>query len=365
MLAAITPTRKGRTAFHLLTGPARPSPGLRGSSLAHIEQEEITVEYRELGRTGLRVSTLGYGAWGIGGAGWVGAREEESLRALERAIDLGVNFIDTARGYGESERLVGEVVRRHPGRDLHVATKVPPLNGTFPAPDGLDPAETFPGDHVRASVEESLRVSGLEAFDVLQLHVWSDEWIGRGDWLETVDDLKAQGKIRAFGVSVNDYQPENALRLVESGVVDTVQVIYNVFHQQPLEHLLPACAEHGVGVIVRVSLDEGGLTGRITADTRFPEGDFRSGYFRGDRPARVEQRVRRLGADLGIAADRTADLALRFVLESPAVSTVIAGMRTVANVERNAATMDGHRLPPEQVATLHEHRWERNWYTAD
>lgn len=322
------------------------------------------MEYRELGTTGLKVSALGYGAWGIGGAGWVGAQNDESLRALDRAIEHGVNFIDTARGYGESERLVGEVVRRHPGVELFVATKVPPKNGIFPAPRGLDPSETFPGDHIRASLEESLRVSGLEAFDVFQLHVWSDEWIGRGDWLETVNDLKEQGKIRHFGVSVNDFQPESALEVVRSGVVDTVQVIYNVFHQQPEERLLPACQEQGVGVIVRVALDEGGLTGRIRAGARFPDGDFRSGYFRGDRPAQVERRVRALDEDLGIPPDATAEVALRYVWDSPAVSTVIAGMRSVRNVDRNAASV-GQRLAGDQVAKLKNHRWERNWYVAD
>ena len=325
------------------------------------------MEYRELGKTGLNVSALGYGAWGIGGggAGWVGAQDDESLQALERAIELGVNFIDTARGYGESERLVGQVVRRHPDQDLYVATKVPPKNGTFPAPSGLDPADVFPGDHIRSNLEESLAVSGLEAFDVFQFHVWSDEWIGRGDWLETVSDLKEEGKIRAFGVSINDFQPDSALELIRSGVVDSVQVIYNVFHQQPGEQLLPACAEHGVGVIVRVALDEGGLTGRISADTRFPDGDFRNDYFRGDRPVQVEQHINALRADLEISADQTADLALRYVLESPAVSTVIAGMRTVRNVERNTATMDGRRLSAAQTGKLTNHQWERNWYVGD
>ncbi len=320
------------------------------------------MEYRELGRTGLKVSELGYGAWGIGKAGWVGADDDESVRALERAIELGVTFIDTARGYGESERIVGQVVRRHPDAELYVATKVPPKNRTWPAPSGLDPADVFPGEHIRSSLEESLRASGLEAFDLLQFHVWSDEWIGRGDWLETIQALKDEGKIRFFGVSINDYQPENALALVESGVADTVQVIYNVFHQAPEERLLPACLEHGVGVIVRVSLDEGGLTGRITADTRFPDADFRSSYFRDDRPAEVERRVTALDEDLGISADQTADIALRYVLESPAISTVIAGMRSVTNVERNAATSDGRRLTADQVRTLKNHRWERNFY---
>jgi aryl-alcohol dehydrogenase-like predicted oxidoreductase len=154
------------------------------------------MHYRPLGRTGLQVSEIGYGAWGIGGSMWIGAQEDESVRALHRAIELGVNVIDTARGYGESERIVGQVVRAHGGQELYVATKVPPKNGTFPAPDGLDPSETFPGAHIRESVQTSLTASGLEAFDVLQLHVWSDEWVGRGDWLETIDALKQEGTIR-------------------------------------------------------------------------------------------------------------------------------------------------------------------------
>lgn len=320
------------------------------------------MEYRHLGTTGMRVSEIGYGAWGIGGGAWVGAEEDESLRALRRAIELGVNLIDTARGYGESERLVGQVVREHARDDLVVATKVPPKNGTFPAPAGIDPSETFPGDHIRASLETSLRVSGLDAFDVFQFHVWSDEWIGRGDWLDTVEALKKEGTIRAFGVSINDFQPENALALVRSGVVDTVQVIYNVFHQQPEEQLLPACAEHGVGVIARVALDEGGLTGRVTADSEFPEGDFRPAYFRGDRKRQVEEHVDAIVRDLGIARDDLPDVALRYVLASPAVSTVIAGMRTVRNVERNAATSDGRPLPAERRTALKRHRWERNFY---
>lgn len=318
------------------------------------------MEYRQLGRTGLRVSEIGYGAWGIGASMWVGAREDESVAALHRAIELGVNFIDTARGYGESERIVGGVVREHPG--VHVATKVPPKNGRWPAPDGLHPDETFPGEHIRASLETSLAASGLEAFDLLQFHVWSDEWVGKGDWLETVADLKQEGKIRFFGVSINDYQPENALALVRSGAVDTVQVIDNAFHQQPEEQLLPACAENGVGVIVRVALDEGGLTGRITADTTFPDGDFRNGYFGGDRRGQVEGHVSALVEDLGIGTDELPDVALRYVLDQPAVSTVIAGMRSVRNVERNAATSDGRRLTEEQREVIRRHRWERNFY---
>jgi aryl-alcohol dehydrogenase-like predicted oxidoreductase len=319
------------------------------------------VRYRELGRSGLSVSEIGYGAWGIGESGWVGATEDESVRALHRAVDLGVNFIDTARGYGESERIVGRVVRERTGDEVYVATKVPPKGGAW-APDGLDPAVTFPGAHIRDSLETSLRTSGLDHFDVLQFHVWSDEWVGRGDWLETIDELKQEGKIRLFGVSINDHQPDNALALVRSGVVDTVQVIYNIFDQAPADALLPACQEHGVGVIVRVALDEGGLTGRITTDTTFPEGDFRSRYFRDDRPAQVEQHVNAIIADLGIAPDEMAETALRYVLSAPAVSTVIPGMRTVRNVERNTSVSDGRLLTGDQLAVLAKHRWQRNYY---
>ena len=320
------------------------------------------MEYRTLGRTGLAISEIGYGAWGIGASNWVGAREDESVAALRRAIELGVNFIDTARGYGESERIVGSVLRDHP--DVLVATKVPPKNGVWPAPGGLHPDVAFPGDHIRKSLETSLAASGLEAFDVLQFHVWSDEWVGKGDWLETIADLREEGKIRFFGVSINDYQPENALELIRSGAVDTVQVIYNAFHQQPEERLLPSCAEHDVGVIVRVSLDEGGLTGRITAGATFPDGDFRNTYFGGDRPAQVEEHVTALVRDLGIGTDELADVALRYVLDHPAVSTVIAGMRSVRNVERNAATSDGRRLTESQRDVIRRHRWERNFYQA-
>jgi aryl-alcohol dehydrogenase-like predicted oxidoreductase len=253
-------------------------------------------------------------------------------------------------------------VRRHQGDGLVVATKVPPKNGEWPARRDVPVEETFPGDHIRASVEESLRASGLDAFDVLQFHVWSDEWVGRGDWLETVQALKNEGKIRFFGISVNDHQPDQGPRLVRTGAIDTVQVIYNVFHQQAKEDLLPACQEHGVGVIVRVALDEGGLTGRITADSRFEDGDFRARYFGGDRAAQLEQHVQALTADLGVGNDELPDLALRFALAHPAVSTVIAGMRSVRNVERNAATSDHGPLPTQQLETLQRHRWERNWY---
>ncbi len=321
------------------------------------------MNHRKLGRTGLEVSEIGYGAWGIGKSQWMGAQDDESLRALNTAIDLGLNFIDTALGYGNghSERLVGQVVRER-SETVHVATKIPPKNLTWPAPSGLHPDETFPADHVRECTERSLKNLGFEAIDVQQLHVWSDEWVGEGDWLEAVEELKREGKIRFFGVSINDHQPGNAVRLIETGVVDTVQVIYNVFDQSPEDELFPACQEHDVGVIVRVPFDEGALTGRITPETTFEEGDFRNHYFRGDRKAEVYDRVRSIVGELGVTEDALAEVALRYVLSHPAVSTVIPGMRSVRNVERNMRVGDGQGLPEDQVQRLKAHRWARNFY---
>ena len=321
------------------------------------------MNYRKLGRTGLEVSEVGYGAWGIGKSQWMGAEDDESLRALNRAIDLGLTFIDTALGYGEghSERLVGRTVRTR-DEAVHVATKIPPKNRIWPAPPGLHPDETFPADHVRECTETSLENLGLETIDVQQFHVWQDEWLGEGNWQEAVEDLKREGKIRHFGVSINDHQPANAIKLIESGLVDTVQVIYNVFDQSPEDGLLPACLEHGVGVIVRVPFDEGALTGAIPPETKFDEGDFRNDYFRDDRKRQVQERVRAIVSELGVTEDEIAEIALRYILSHPAVSTVIPGMRSVRNVERNMRVADGEGLPEDQLRLLKNHRWVRNFY---
>ena len=321
------------------------------------------MNYRKLGRTGLEVSEIGYGAWGIAGDAWLGAKDEESLKALNRAVDLGLNFVDTALAYGEghSERLVGKVVAER-DEAIHVATKVPPKNRQWPAPAGLHPDEVFPGDYVRECTERSLKNLRFEALEVQQFHVWQDEWIGEGDWLETVDELKKEGKIRSFGISINDHQPANAVRLIETGVVDTVQVIYNVFDQSPEDGLLPACQEHGVGVIVRVPFDEGALTGNITPETLFDEGDFRNHYFRDHRKREVQGRVRAIVSELGASEEEMAEIALRYILSHPAVSTVIPGMRSVRNVERNTRVGDGEGLPSNQVQLLKNHRWVRNFY---
>ena len=321
------------------------------------------MNYRTLGRTGLQVSEIGYGAWGIGNSGWLGAEDQESIRALNVAVDRGLNFIDTALGYGNghSERLVGEVVRSRSER-IYVATKVPPKNRIWPAPPGVPAEDAFPADHVIACAEESLRNLGLDSVDVLQFHVWSDEWVGHGDWLDGIQRLKEQGKIRFFGISINDQQPANALKLIETGNLDTVQVIYNVFDQSPEDQLFPACLEHNIGVIARVPLDEGGLTGTITPDTVFPEGDFRNNYFRGERKREVYERVQHIVTDMGITPAQLPEVAMRYVLSHPAVSTIIPGMRTVRHAETNTALGDGRGLPSEQVQRLKAHRWLRSYY---
>jgi aryl-alcohol dehydrogenase-like predicted oxidoreductase len=321
------------------------------------------MRYRRLGRTDIEVSEIGYGAWGIGGAQWGGADDDESVQALHRAIDLGLNFIDTALAYGDgrSERLVGQVVRER-DETVHVATKVPPKNGIWPAEEGAKLGDVFPPGYVRECAEQSLRNLGMETVDLLQLHVWNDDWAGSEELLGEVAELRSEGKIRHFGISINDHQPANGLRLVRSGAVDTVQVIYNVFDQSPEDELLPACREHDVGAIARVPLDEGGLTGRIEADTEFVGDDFRASYFRGDRKREVRERASAIAADLGIDGGRLAEAALRFILSEPAVSTVIPGMRSLRNVQRNVAASDAGPLTPDERERLRAHRWVRNFY---
>jgi aryl-alcohol dehydrogenase-like predicted oxidoreductase len=321
------------------------------------------VIYRALGKTGLEVSVLGYGAWGIGGSMWIGADDDESLSALRRAIELGVNFIDTAAGYGEghSERLVGRVVR-DAAETVYVATKIPPKNMQWPSRAGVHASDAFPADWVVEQTEASLERLGLDRIDVQQFHVWSDEWVDQGDWLDAIEQLKRDGKIGAFGVSINDNQPANAVRLVESGHVDTVQVIYNVFEQAPEDELFPACEAANVGVIARVPFDEGSLTGRIRPDTEFPDGDFRNRYFSGDRKQQVWERAQAVAADMEVPVDELAEVALRFCVTHPAVSTAIPGMRTVRNVERNVAAVARGPLSEEQLAALRPHRWAHTFY---
>jgi len=324
------------------------------------------MRYRVFGRTGLEVSEIGFGAWGIGRFMWIGAEDRESLRALDRAIDLGLNFIDTALAYGDghSEKLVGQAVRKR-RETIHVATKVPPKNLLWPARPGIPIEQAFPYQHVVRSTETSLRNLGMETVDVQQFHVWSPGWLASEEWRRAIEDLKKSGKIRYFGISINDYQPDSALEAIATGLIDCVQVIYNIYDPTAAERLFPACQERGVGVIVRVPLDEGGLTGSITPDTVFPEGDWRDRYFRGERRRQVWERAGKLAGAVGESHGTLAQVALRFCLSHPAVSTVIPGMRSVRNVESSCAVSQLGALPDAVLGELQNHTWIRNFYGRD
>jgi aryl-alcohol dehydrogenase-like predicted oxidoreductase len=323
------------------------------------------MRYRALGRSGLMVSEVGYGAWAIGGTMWGGARDGDARAALERAYELGVNLVDTALVYGDghSERLVGEFVRAHAsagGREVYVASKVPPMNMRWPADARAKLRDVFPAAHIRRSCEQSLRNLGLERIDLLQLHVFAAAWTDEDEWYGEMVALRDEGKIRLIGVSVNDHQPRSALALARSGRVDALQVIYNVFEQHPADELLPACSEHGVGVLARVPFDEGSLTGKLRRDSTFPPGDFRNAYFAGGRLAETVERVERLRPVLGRAGlEDMARAALRFCLSDPGVSTVIPGMRSIAQAEANTAASDEGPLPPSLLEALRPHRWDR------
>lgn len=317
------------------------------------------MNYRTLGRTGIHVSEVGYGAWGIGGVQWTGGDDDEAKRALNLAIDLGLNFIDTALAYGRghSERLVGEVLRTRKER-IFVATKIPPMNQQWPA-QAVSLQEVFPADYIIECTERSLRNLNVEKIDLQQFHVWHDNWAARTEWIEAISKLRQQGKVGHVGISINDYQPANVIKALRTGHVDAVQVIYNIFEQAPNDELYPVCQELNIGVLARVPFDEGGLTGAVKPDTVFPEDDFRSWFFRGNRKQKVFDRVEKLKTLLGSEAASLPELALRFTLSHDAVSTVIPGMRTIKHVESNIACSDGRKLTPELLEALKAFAWDR------
>ncbi len=297
--------------------------------------------------------------WGMGG--WTGTDDEEAFRALDRAVECGCNFFDTAWAYGDghSERLLGALLRRHPDREVYVATKVPPANRQWPGKASTPAAHVFPYEHVVQYTSLSLRNLGVSRIDLQQLHVWDDSWTAEDGWKQAVLDLKAQGLIRAFGISVNRWEPANVLRALETGLVDAVQVVYNIFDQAPEDVLFPACARLGVAVIARVPFDEGSLTGALTADTRWPEGDWRNAYFAGAHLTETLRRVEPLRAIATHVGLSLPALALRFVLSHPAVTTTIPGMRRAAHVGENLPCSGSGPLEAAILEMLRAHRWDR------
>jgi aryl-alcohol dehydrogenase-like predicted oxidoreductase len=315
---------------------------------------------RTFGRLGWPVSEIGYGMWGM--AGWTGSDDAMSQQALDRAVELGANFFDTAYAYGDgkSERLLRDALARHRGTRLYAATKVPPKNRRWPGKAETPIADVFPYDYVVQMTLESRRNLGLERIDLQQLHVWNDAWVADDGWKRAAEDLKRGGVIEGFGISVNRWEPANVLAALETGLVDSVQVVYNIFDQAPEDLLFPACGRLGVAVIARVPFDEGSLTGALTANDQWPEGDWRNLYFTPDKLAKTLERVERL-RPLVPAGGSLPDLALRFILHHPAVSTTIPGMRRVRHVEANLAAAQAPPLTEEAIAALRAHRWDRDW----
>lgn len=326
------------------------------------------MRYRTFGKPALSVSEIGFGGWAIGGS-WGEQSDAESLAALRRALDLGCTFIDTAAGYGNgrSERLIGSVLRERPaGPRVTVATKIPATGeGPWPPSPHCRHEERYPEAYLRANTEERLRNLGVETLDILQLHTWTRAWNRNPVPFHILRRMQAEGLVRLIGVSTPEHDQNSVIDLMRGGWVDTVQVIYNVFEQEPAAELLEVARECGVGVIVRVAFDEGVLTGKFTPETVFPEGDFRRGYFAGDRLARAVARAEKVRADLEGSGFTMAQAALKFVLAHPAVSTVIPGIRTVRQAELNCAVSDLPDLPPELLVRLRRHNWRRAfWYSG-
>lgn len=316
------------------------------------------MKYRKLGRTNLNVSEIGYGMWGM--AGWTGSDDEESLRSLQLAADLGCAFFDTAWGYGsgKSESMLGKIVKANKDKKLITATKMPPMNFKWPARREYSLGDCYPPDHIEEYVEKSLRNAGLDSFDLMQFHTWEDHWLDDDRGIRKMVELKEKGLFHAIGISMNRWEPWNGIRAVKSGLIDTVQVIYNIFDQSPEDELFPACREMNVGVIARVPFDEGSLTGTLTRESKWPEGDWRNTYF---VPENLISSVERADALKPLVPEGAAmsEMALRFILGEPTVSTIIPGMRRTHHVATNMSASDAGPLDPSLMLELRKHRWNR------
>jgi aryl-alcohol dehydrogenase-like predicted oxidoreductase len=316
------------------------------------------MQYRKFGRTNWDVSEVGYGMWGM--AGWTGSEEKEVNDALDRSIEMGCNFFDTAWAYGNglSEQILNKTMKRHPDKKLYVATKIPPKNRKWPSkPDfGID--EVFPADYIIEYTEKSLKNLGVESIDLQQFHVWEDAWAKRDEWKEAISQLTKQGKVKAWGVSVNRWEPDNSLDTLNTGLIDAVQVIFNIFDQAPEDNLFPLCRKLNIGVIARVPFDEGTLTGTFTKETTFPKNDWRATYF---VPENLNSSVEHADAlkPLIPAGMTMAEMAIRFILSNPDVATTIPGMRKIRNVESNMNCSDGKGLAQNLLNELKKHRWDR------
>jgi aryl-alcohol dehydrogenase-like predicted oxidoreductase len=316
------------------------------------------MQYRRFGRTNWNVSEIGYGMWGL--AGWTGADQQEIEKSLARSVELGCNFFDTAWAYaeGKSETILGNLMKQHAGKKLHFATKIPAKNFKWPSRPEYALEECFPAAHIIEYTEKSLKNLQVERIDLQQFHVWEDGWADHDEWKKAVEKLKKDGKVKHFGISVNRWEPDNVLNTLQTGLIDAVQVIYNIFDQAPVDNLFPLCRKLDIGVIARVPFDEGTLTGTLTKDTKFPADDWRSTYF---VPENLIPSVDRAEAlrPLIPPGMTMAELALRFILGNDDVHTIIPGMRKLRNVEANIASSDGKKLEKSLQTKLAGHRWDR------
>jgi aryl-alcohol dehydrogenase-like predicted oxidoreductase len=316
------------------------------------------MKFRKFGRTNVEVSDLSYGLWGM--SGWSGSDDDLSRRSLQASVDLGCNFFDTAWAYGDgkSDGLLGQTLARNPGKRLYSASKIPPMNGRWPATPSYAYRDVFPAEHVLKYARKIRAALGVESIDVLQFHVWDDSWTSEPEFRQTVDELKSSGLIRWFGLSLNRWEPANGIAAIRTGLVDAVQVIYNIFDQSPEDELLPLCRELNIGVIARVPLDEGSLGGKLTADTKFPAGDWRAMYF---GPENLPETLVRVDALKKILPPGMSlpEMALRFILSNPDISTTIIGMRNLNHVKENFACSDLGPLDKSLLVELKKHRWDR------
>jgi len=316
------------------------------------------MEYRTFGRKGWQVSAMGYGMWGMGG--WTGSDDAQSMESLHLAVELGCNVFDTAYAYGagHSERLLGDLVRQHPEKKLYTASKIPPKSRKWPSRRGYLLADNYPADYIREMTYTTLDNLTVDAVDLMQFHTWEDDWAEDESWQRAVSDLKAEGVIRAMGISVNRWEPWNGIRAINTGLIDAIQVIYNIFDQNPEDELFPVAREKNIAIIARVPFDEGTLTGTLTKDMRWPEGDWRNTYF---VPENLNASVDRAEAlrPLIPPGMTMPEMALRFILSNPTVSTIIPGMRKPSHVRANIAAADGKGLDPALLEALRAHRWDR------
>ena len=316
------------------------------------------MQYRKFGRTGWDVSEVGYGMWGM--AGWTGSEEKQVNEALDRAIELGCNFFDTAWAYGDglSEEILNKTLKGHPGKKLYTATKIPPKNRKWPSQPHFTLQEVFPADYIIEYTEKSLKNLGVDSIDLQQFHVWEDHWAQLDEWKEATTKLTKQGKVKAWGVSVNRWEPDNCLETLKTGLIDAVQVIYNIFDKSPEDNLFPLCREKNIGVIARVPFDEGTLTGTFTKETSFPGNDWRATYFVKENLIASVEHADAL-KPLIPQGMTMAEMAIRFILSNPDISTTIPGMRRIRNVESNMSCSDGKGLPANLLRELKDHRWDR------